>query len=554
MGNSLPRLKLAFRWCSARVPWGLVLLIAASSGQRALAHTPIVDASLRDWCAGAPSNTAAGGGRIEDSSAQLDCGTCSATTTFACKINSDCPSGQTCLLTGGNAKSETVWWDNRTDGAVNDLGTVVMTQNATTLFIGAELWVDPDPASLPFGEIAIDFKSGGVGEWYDPNGVLKAPGRCSVSTDRTCTTNADCAFCAVSDEPTGGCSLTPTKSCFTSVQCPVGENCLHRIRACGSACDPGDTCNTTQTCVGLGAGGRKAAIGKYASPEGKPEFMLLFDFSFWLAGTGDAVQLMRPRVAGDPPDPTSPWIVVTGCPPDFAGDNTNCDFPPAVNPGQSGGSGGPPGSIEVAIPFTAFNCPTCPQGFGPNVPFRFGMTVARGNLAFPIGGQDYKPDGAHEDVLSEAVAVTTTTSTNSCPGMGVQTTFCELADGSSDALVRHATVLTNEAGPGGRISGLTETKGAGSSVTLNWFPSCSAADTGYRVYEGAIGTWYSHVPVSCTASAATSATFNAAAGDRYYLVVPTTAGTEGSYGTNSASVQRPATTSVCVPQAVGTCP
>ena len=108
-------------------------------------------------------------------------------------------------------------------------------------------------------EIAIDFTSGGVTEWHDPNGVLKSPGRCSVSTDRACTTNADCAFCQVSDEPTGGCSVTSSKSCVTAVHCPVGENCVHRVRACGSGCDAGDTCNTSQTCVGLGEGGRKAA-------------------------------------------------------------------------------------------------------------------------------------------------------------------------------------------------------------------------------------------------------------------------------------------------------
>lgn len=527
------------------IPAGLIALVAAFAGAPlALAHTPVVDSSLSDWCVGAKSNTAPGGGRVEDHAVQLTCGNCSVSTNLACVVGSDCPTGEACVNIG--SKTETAWWDNRTDGAVNDLGTVAMTQNATNLYIAAELWVDPDPVSLPFGEIAIDFASGGVSTWHDPNGMVRAPGRCSQFTDRACTSNADCAFCQISDEPTGGCSITTTKSCVSNTQCPVGETCVHRVRPCGSACDPniGDVCDTSQTCVNLGAGGLKTGIGRYASPEGKPDFVLLFDFSFWLVGAGDAVQLMRPRTPADPIDPTTPWIEVTGCPPDFVGDTTVCDFPPAVNPGASGGSGGPPGSVEVAIPWSAF----AGTGFGPGVPFRFTMTIARGNLTL-----DFKPDGAIEDVMSEAVALTTTTSTSGCPGMGIGTTFCELANGSSDAFALRTTHLGHEAAPGGRVVGLTVTRGAGTSITLDWFPSCSSADNDYEVYEGLVGSWYSHVPVTC-ATGGTTATFSAAAGNRYYLVVPTNGTTEGSYGKSSAAVERPVGTAVCVPQSLGTCP
>jgi hypothetical protein len=519
------------------------LTVTLGAGSLVLAHTPNVDSSLADWCVGATSNTAPGGGRVENSAVQLTCGNCSVSTNRACRLNSDCPGAETCVnLT---SKTEVAWWDNRTDGAVNDLGTVAMTQNATNLYIAAELWVDPDPVSLPFGEIAIDFKSGGVGAWHDPNGLMKTPGRCSQFTDRGCTSNADCAFCQISDEPTGGCSVTTTKSCVTNTQCPGGETCIHRVRPCGSACDPniGDVCNQTQTCVGIGAGGSKIGIGSHASPEGKPEYILLFDFSYWLVGAGDAVQLMRPRTAADPVDPTTPWVPVTGCTPDFAGDTTVCDFPPAVNPGASGGSGGPPGSIEVAIPWTAF----AGSGFGPGVPFRFTMTIARGSLTI-----DFKPDGAQEDVLSESVAQASSTTTSSCPGMGIATTFCELEDGSSDAFLPRTPVLQNEVPAGGRISSLTVNK-SGASLALNWFPSCSAADNNYEVQEGALGTWYSHVPVTC-ATGGTTATFAPAAGNRYYLVVPTNGATEGSYGKNSASVERPVSTSACLPQSLGTCP
>jgi hypothetical protein len=43
-----------------------------------------------------------------------------------------------------------------------------MTSDGTNLYVGAELWVDPDPASLPFGEIALDWKPAAP-----PNGTIR---------------------------------------------------------------------------------------------------------------------------------------------------------------------------------------------------------------------------------------------------------------------------------------------------------------------------------------------------------------------------------------------
>jgi len=501
-------------------------VVAASSALLVRAHTPVVDSRLSDWCVGAFSNTAPGGGRVEDSAASLTCGHCSdpQATNRACEVNSDCSAGQgTCVNT--TSKSEIAWWDNRTDGAVNDLGTVAMTQDATNLYIAAELWVDPDPVSLPFGEIAIDYADGGLAKWHDPNRVLKAPGRCSVFTDRACTSNADCHFCQLSTEP------------FPST----------RVRTCGSACDPdiGDVCQTNQTCVGLGESPLGPGVGGLGSPVGLPDYLVLFDFSLWLIGAGDAVQLMQPGATA--------WSPVTGCVPDFSGDSTVCDFPPAVNPGASGGSGGPPGSVEVAIPWSAFGCTGCPAacscpGFGPGKPFRFTMTVARGSLSL-----DFSPDGAHEDVMSEAVAGTSTATTNNCAGFGIGNTRCETSDGSLDAFIPRTPALLHEAAGGGRVNGLTLGKGTGSVITLDWFPSCSTADSNYGVYEGTIGTWYSHVPVVCDTGGATDAAFVPGTGNHYYLIVPNNGAVEGSYGLDGASAERPPSTSSCAPQALA-CP
>src|SRR6185503_12902053 len=102
--------------------------------------------------------------------------------------------------------------------------------------------------------------------------------------------------------------------------------------------------------------------------------------------------------------------------------------------------------------------------------------------------------------------------------------------GSTDSFLTKVA-LGHEGPSGGRINGLNVGK-SGANVALSWFGSCSAADNNYEVYEGAIGTWYSHVPVSC-ATGGTTASFAPAAGNRYYLVVPRNAANEGSYGKDS---------------------
>ena len=529
-----------------------VLSIAA--GPVAFAHSPVVDSSLSDWCVGAFSNTAPGGGRTEDSAVALTCGNCSVTTDLACSINSDCPQVpvvETCVnLT---SKSEIAYWDNRTDGAVNDLGTVAMTWDNTNLYIAAELWVDPDPVSLPFGQIAIDYAPGGSNVWHDPESKMVNPGRCSTSNDRACTSDADCNFCAVSTEP------------FPST----------RLRTCGSGCDPlnaADVCVTTETCVGLGSLGLQQGVGVNSSPASAADYLLLFDFSYWLLGaeSQNSVLLVEPTTTGDPtvwiPMFDSPiringwgataWDPVYGCTPDNVGDGTECDFVPLVNPGASGGSGGPPGAVEAAIPWEAFGCTGCPgacvcPGFGPDVPFRFTMSVSRGTTSL-----NFSPDGAHEDLLSEAVAGGTTATLDNCPGMGVVTSDCELADGSIDAFFPLVPPLNHETVPGGRNTNLLLDKLPGNATSLSWAGSCSAGDTDYEVYEGTIGIWTDHTPLPglCSTGGATNTMLGIPPGDVYYLVVPHDGSTEGSYGDDDITGERPPSLMPCRGQSLGTCP
>ena len=99
-----------------------------------------------------------------------------------------------------------------------------------------------------------------------------------------------------------------------------------------------------------------------------------------------------------------------------------------------------------------------------------------------------------------------------------------------------ATVTPAASGPGA-VDGLTLSTAA-PAIELSWNPSCSAGATDYAVYEGTMGDWSDHAPNVCSTSGATSTTVTPSAGDRYFLIVPLDAGSEGSRGTDSDGDQR----------------
>jgi len=105
------------------------------------------------------------------------------------------------------------------------------------------------------------------------------------------------------------------------------------------------------------------------------------------------------------------------------------------------------------------------------------------------------------------------------------------------------TVSVNYAGP--------------TTIEISWAVGCSAAGAeDYGIYEGTLGSWYSHTSVDCNdAFPLLTETVSFGAGNRYYLVVAKNPNGEGSYGQRSSGVERPVGGGVCVaPQILGACP
>lgn len=96
-------------------------------------------------------------------------------------------------------------------------------------------------------------------------------------------------------------------------------------------------------------------------------------------------------------------------------------------------------------------------------------------------------------------------------------------------------------------------KTADGSVTLTWGDSCVESDFDYGVYEGTLGDFASHMPLNCSTEGLTEAVAQPESGNRYFIVVPRNGTTEGSYGADSAGVQRAASTAACVAQDMVDC-
>jgi hypothetical protein len=109
---------------------------------------------------------------------------------------------------------------------------------------------------------------------------------------------------------------------------------------------------------------------------------------------------------------------------------------------------------------------------------------------------------------------------------------------------------------GGDVPGipLTLSVGADGSLVLEWDVSCLSTDGDYVVYEGRLGSFTSHAPVTCSTGGATTWTLIPDALSSYYLVTPTDGISEGSHGTDGSGTERPPGLGTCFSMSIGACP
>jgi len=146
-----------------------------------------------------------------------------------------------------------------------------------------------------------------------------------------------------------------------------------------------------------------------------------------------------------------------------------------------------------------------------------------------------------------------------CQGPCPAGTVCR--EGTSDCLCADEDTPAGGTPDGGGVPGApltlqkeTSFEGDGADITLSWSASCMPTDDDYEIYEGLVGSYYSHELRFCSTGGATTLTFTPADGSRYYLVVPRNATREGSYGTDSGLNDRPQGAPACLPQSLGVCP
>jgi hypothetical protein len=94
---------------------------------------------------------------------------------------------------------------------------------------------------------------------------------------------------------------------------------------------------------------------------------------------------------------------------------------------------------------------------------------------------------------------------------------------------------------------------SGTSVLVRWGVSCQAQDADYALYEGTLGNFAGATPRFCSTGGSRAKLFAPAAGNTFYLAVPTHAEREGSYGTLKGGGERPPPASACQAQDVRAC-
>jgi hypothetical protein len=133
--------------------------------------------------------------------------------------------------------------------------------------------------------------------------------------------------------------------------------------------------------------------------------------------------------------------------------------------------------------------------------------------------------------------------------------------GSGDSVdVYAAGIAAGGLGGAGRVPGSQAVPGqplvlgkSGADIDFMWAAACGTV-TDYAVYEGPIGDFENSSPLLCSTGGAISTTLTPGAGDRFYLIVPTSNdAVEGSYGQSSDGLERAPSSSACYLQTIEFC-
>jgi hypothetical protein len=133
----------------------------------------------------------------------------------------------------------------------------------------------------------------------------------------------------------------------------------------------------------------------------------------------------------------------------------------------------------------------------------------------------------------------------------------DIALGNSDDVNTDGIPDESQLPPGVVLPEITVELASPTELRIQWLGvECPGGFTDYAIYEGQIGSWYSHEMIDCSDDSANrNELVQFGPGDTYYLVVPHNIGGEGSYGTDSFDVERsPAPISCAGAVNLATCP
>jgi ELWxxDGT repeat protein len=204
----------------------------------------------------------------------------------------------------------------------------------------------------------------------------------------------------------------------------------------------------------------------------------------------------------------------------------------AILSGSDGMSGSEPWITDGTVAGTRLLLDACPGPFS-SVPMKLGnaeMTPGGSlllDLFEPVAGKElWIHDPTSGDTrLFQDIAPGALSSSSSHFTVSGRLVYLRADDGTTGSELW----AIPRASPG-RVDALKAVKGPSAEAVLSWPASCAPFDGDYAVYEGALGAFPAHLPLTCSTSGLLTASAPPSPVSNYYLVVPRNETSEGDYG------------------------